>query len=64
MAKSHMRRDYSLIHECWLTLSECYGHQYNNKFEDKSKKQIKIRKMINDIKQELKKFQTAVFYVS
>lgn len=54
-------RDYSLIHECFLTLSECFGYSYNNEYEELSNKQIKRRKNISGIKQLFSKSKTAVF---
>lgn len=59
--KTKHLRDYSLIHECFLTLSECYGYSYNNEFEELSKKQIKRRKTIRECKQLFAKTKTAVF---
>lgn len=32
--KAKHLRDYPLIHECFLTLSECYDYSYNNEFEE------------------------------
>lgn len=62
MNKNRLFRDYSLIHECYLTLSECYGYLYNNEFEELSEKQIERRKFVKEIKQKIGKVKTAVFY--
>ena len=59
--KTKHLRDYSLIHECFLTLFECYGYSYNNEFEELSEKQIKRRKAIREFKQLFAKSKTAVF---
>ena len=59
--KAKHLRDYSLIHECFLTLSECYGYSYNNGFEESSEKQIKRRRAIREFKQLFVKSKTAVF---
>lgn len=59
--KTKHLRDYSLIHECFLTLSECYGYSYNNEFEELYEKQIKMRKAIREFKQLFVKSKTAVF---
>lgn len=61
LAKSYLLRDNPLIHECCLSLYEIYGYEYNNKFEDKSEKQIKRTKSIRNIKTLLTKARTAVF---
>lgn len=62
MYKHRLFRDYFLIHECYLTLSECYGYPYNNEFEELSEKQIERRKFVKEIKQKIGKVKTAVFY--
>lgn len=59
--KTKHLRDYSLIHECFLTLSECYDYTYNNEYEKLSEKQIKRRKAIREFKQLFVKSKTAVF---
>ena len=46
-------RDYGLIHECYLTLSEVYGYQYDNEYEKKAEKQIKRRKLVRNIKKHI-----------
>ncbi len=46
-------RDYGLIHECYLTLSEVYGHQYGNEYEKKAEKQIRRRKLVRNIKKHI-----------
>ncbi len=61
LAKSYLMRDYPLIHECCLSLSEIYGYEYNNEFEDMSEKQIKRTKTIHDITKLLTKARTAMF---
>lgn len=61
LSKPHRSRDYPLIHECCLTLSEFYGYLYNNDFEEKSEKQIKRTKSIREIKEIIIKARTAVF---
>ena len=61
LKKPYLKRDYPLIHECCLSLSEFYGYEYNNEFEDKSEKQIKRTKTIHDITEFLTKAKTAVF---
>ena len=43
-------RDYSYIHECYLTLSEVYGYSYNNEYEEKAKKLIASRKRLRAFK--------------
>ena len=43
-------RDYDLIHESYLLLSECYGYTYNNEYEEKAERQIERRKRIRHIK--------------
>lgn len=43
-------RDYSYIHECYLTLSEVYGYSYNNEYEEKAKKLIARRKRLRAFK--------------
>ncbi len=61
LAKPYLKRDYPLIHECCLTLSEFHGYEYNNEFEDNSEKQIKRTKTLRDITNLLTKARTAVF---
>lgn len=61
LAKPYIKRDYPLIHECFLTLSECYDYSYNNEFEELSEKQIKRRRAIREFKQLFVKSKTAVF---
>lgn len=51
LKKSKHLIDYTLIHECSLTLSECFGYSYHNEYEKLSKRQIKRRKNIYKIKQ-------------
>jgi len=43
-------RDYSYIHECYLTLSEVHGYSYNNECEEKAKKLIARRKRLRAFK--------------
>lgn len=61
LKKTKHLRDYPLIHECFLTLSECYGYSYNNEFEELSEKQIKRRRAIREFKQLFVKSKTAIF---
>ena len=37
LAKPERERDFGLIHECYLTLSECFGYEYNNEYEKLAK---------------------------
>lgn len=60
LKKAKYLRDYSLVHECYLTLSECFGYSYNNEYEELSNKQIKRRKNIYGIKQLFAKSKTAI----
>ena len=30
--KPRRKQDFVLIHECYLTLSECFGYEYNNEY--------------------------------
>lgn len=53
MKKPRKIRDYCLIHECYLTLSECFGVEYDNKYEKKSNSLINKRKFISYAKAEL-----------
>lgn len=34
LVKPENERDYTLIHECKLTLSECFGDEYNNEYAE------------------------------
>lgn len=45
LKKPKWRQDFSLIHECYLTLSECFGYEYNNKYEKKAERQQNLRKI-------------------
>lgn len=45
LKKPKWRQDFSLIHECYLTLSECFGYEYNNEYEKKAKRQQNLRKI-------------------
>ena len=42
--KPENERYYNLIHECYLTLSECFGHKYNNEYTQSSKISIEKHK--------------------
>lgn len=53
MKKLWFLRDYCLIHECFLTLSEVYGHTYNNEYEAKSEKFYARIKRLNEFKRKL-----------
>jgi hypothetical protein len=48
--KPEKERDFGLIHECYLTLSECFGYEYNNEYEKLAKKQQRNQKTINRLK--------------
>lgn len=48
--KPEKERDFGLIHECYLTLSECFGYEYNNEYEKLAKKQHNNQKIINRLK--------------
>jgi hypothetical protein len=48
--KPEKERDFGLIHECYLTLSECFGYEYNNEYEKLAQKQLYKRKLINKLK--------------
>lgn len=61
LKKAKHLRDYSLIHECFLTLSECFGYSYDNEYEELSNKQIKFRKTIVKIKKSINIGKTAIF---
>lgn len=50
LAKPERERDFGLIHECYLTLSECFGYEYNNEYEKLAKKQQRNQKLINRFK--------------
>lgn len=60
LAKPYIKRDYPLIHECCLSLSEFYGYEYNNEFEEQSEKQIKQTRKIRDITKFLTKAKAAI----
>lgn len=45
LKKPKWRQDFSLIHECYLTLSECFGYEYNNEYEKKAERQQNLRKI-------------------
>lgn len=57
-------RDYLLIHESYLILSECFGYSYNNEYEEQSNKQIRRRKTIREIKRFLVRTKIAIFNIS
>lgn len=61
LKKPYLKRDYPLIHECCLSLSEFYGYEYDNEFEGMSEKQIKRTRTLRDISELLTKAKTAVF---
>lgn len=61
MQKPKRKRDYSLIHDCYLSLSECFGYSYNNEYEKLAEKQISKNKIINDLREKIKKATTAMF---
>lgn len=48
--KPEKERDFGLIHECYLTLSECFGYEYNNEYEKLAYKQQRNKKIINKLK--------------
>lgn len=48
--KPEKDRDFGLIHECYLTLSEYFGYEYNNEYEKLAQKQQRNRKLINKLK--------------
>jgi len=50
-------RDYGLIHECYLTLSEIYGHKYNNQYEQKAEKHSARIRRKNRIKAKFRRKQ-------
>lgn len=50
LAKPEKERDFGLIHECYLTLSEYFGYEYNNEYEKLAQKQQRNRKLINKLK--------------
>ena len=60
MKKKKRERDYSLIHECYLTLNEVYGYPYNNDYEELAEKQINRVKKINAIKEKFSQIKTAM----
>lgn len=49
-------RDYSYIHECYLTLSEVHGYSYNNEYEEKAERLIARRKRIRKLKEQFSDF--------
>ncbi len=59
--KPKLLRDNSLIHDCLLTLSECFGHSYNNEYEELSDKQIRLRITIDRIKASISIVKTAAY---
>lgn len=43
-------QDFTLIHECYITLSECFGYEYNNEYEKMAEKQQHKQKILRKIK--------------
>lgn len=48
--KPRKKQDFVLIHECYLTLSECFGYEYNNEYKTLAERQQRIQKLINKAK--------------
>lgn len=48
-------RDYGLIHECYLTLYEIYGHAYSNQYEEKAERYSARIRMKNKIKAKIQR---------
>lgn len=48
--KPRRKQDFVLIHECYLTLSECFGYEYNNEYKTLAERQQRIQKLIKKAK--------------
>lgn len=48
--KPRRKQDFVLIHECYLTLSECFGYEYNNEYKTLAERQQRTQKIINKAK--------------
>ncbi len=53
LKKSKLARDYSLIHDCYISLAEVYGYEYNNEYEALAERQIHRRRKIRKLKEKL-----------
>ena len=50
LSKPKRMQDFTLIHECYITLSECFGYEYNNEYEKIAEKQQRRQKILREIK--------------
>lgn len=50
LSKPKWKQDYVTIHECYITLSECFGYDYNNEYEKMAEKQQRRQKKLREIK--------------
>lgn len=53
LKKPKWRQDFSLIHECYLTLSECFGYKYDNEYEMLAERQQQSQKILHRMKNSL-----------
>lgn len=53
LKKPKLARDYTLIHDCYISLAEVYGHKYSNEYETLSERQIRRRRKIRKLKEKL-----------
>lgn len=53
LSKPERERDYMLIHECYLTLSEGYGHEYNNEYKKQAERQYRNNRIAKTLKDKL-----------
>lgn len=53
LKKPKWRQDFGLIHECYLTLSECFGYEYDNKYEVLAERQQRSKKILYRMKNSL-----------
>lgn len=53
LSKPKWKQDYVTIHECYITLSEGFGYDYNNEYEKKAEKQQQNLRKINRAKKNI-----------
>lgn len=53
LKKPKWRQDFGLIHECYLTLSECFEYEYDNKYEVLAERQQRSKKILYRMKNSL-----------
>ena len=61
LKKAKLERDYSLIHDCYISLAEVYGYEYNNEYESLSERQIRRRRTIRKLKEKMPITKIATF---